>query len=347
MPFEKAGVDPASASDKARAQLAAVTRKPKAFPYKLGNPTLSRLWERNLTSLDDFNPSNPEDSLDGLIRKWSMANRQLVGKRTQLKVLPAGAPQRAEMAGQVEQLEVKVRALHWRAIRRAGQSHLHLFAKIKAGEVELLVKPMEEERQKEMEEEERREAQEEAAEKGEADVEVKVEEGAVQEGKEDEESEVALGTGGLTPPPPPPPAAEPEPTAAPTEAAPAKEDAPSAATDGQPASATPEAGVEVKMEIEEPSAAEPAAEPAAAGNPVAEADSKVEEEGETEAEGTTAEPVAAPGVPAVVAALMSKPGTPKRPREGEDEEMADGEQGSATKKAKVEAEGVVKEEATA
>ena len=27
-------------------------RKPKVWPYPLGNPTLSKLWEKNLTRLD-------------------------------------------------------------------------------------------------------------------------------------------------------------------------------------------------------------------------------------------------------------------------------------------------------
>lgn len=291
VPFEKPALDAASASDKARAQLAAATRKPKAFPYRLGNPTLSRLWERNLSSLDDFSPARPEDSLDGLVRSWAVANRQLVGKRTQLKVLQAGAPQRAELAGQVAGLEVKARALHWRVIRRAALSHLHLFAKIGAGEVEVLVKLMEEERRREMEEEEAREQAEESVQEEEVVV-----EGQAKKGDQEEESEVALGTGGLTPVAPPSPVPVPAP--------------------------------EPEVDTLAPRAAPPA----------------------EVVEDKSAAPVAVAAVVEEAAVAVSKPGTPKRAREGEDEEMAEGEQGSA-KKARLEVEadgaGEVKEETAA
>lgn len=341
MPFEKAGLDAAAVSDKARAQLAAVTRKPKAFPYKLGNPTLSRLWERSLSSLDDFNPSPPEDSLDGLIRKWSVANRQLVGKRTQLRLLAPGAGQRSELAGQVEQLEVRVRALHWRVIRLAGLSHLRLFAKIKAGEVEVLVELMEEERRRGVEEEERREREEDEKEKGGKAGEATGTEGegetvvvGKEVGGEEEESEVALGTGGLTPPPPPPPAAaEVKATEAPAqvdeEPTIANAAAPPPAIENTP---TPPSN-EAKMDAEAaaPAAAEtadlslaPEVAPALAQQETQAAD----EQGEGEAQTESVFPEA----------TQALPGTPKRAREGEDEEMADGAEGVPAKKARLDAE---------
>lgn len=34
----------------------ALARRPKAFPFKMGNANLARTWERNTTSLDGFEP---------------------------------------------------------------------------------------------------------------------------------------------------------------------------------------------------------------------------------------------------------------------------------------------------
>ena len=48
----KPPIDAVSTSATAKSKLATLTRKPKAWPYPLGNPTLSKLWEKNLTKLN-------------------------------------------------------------------------------------------------------------------------------------------------------------------------------------------------------------------------------------------------------------------------------------------------------
>lgn len=49
-------MDAAAQSEKARNKLRATMRKPKRYPYRMGNANLSRTWEKNLTSLDDLEP---------------------------------------------------------------------------------------------------------------------------------------------------------------------------------------------------------------------------------------------------------------------------------------------------
>jgi hypothetical protein len=56
IPFEKPPLAE-SQSDVARNKLKALGRKPKAYMYSMGNPTLSRTWQHNTTSLEGFVPS--------------------------------------------------------------------------------------------------------------------------------------------------------------------------------------------------------------------------------------------------------------------------------------------------
>ena len=55
------------------------------------------------------------------------------------------------------QLDIKLSALHWRAIRAARSTYLHLFSDIKAGDLDLLLNKIEEERRKKEEAEEKAE----------------------------------------------------------------------------------------------------------------------------------------------------------------------------------------------
>lgn len=56
LPFEIPSLPPA-ASETASRKLLHQMRKIKPFPYKMGNPTVSKLWDRNLTSLEGFEPA--------------------------------------------------------------------------------------------------------------------------------------------------------------------------------------------------------------------------------------------------------------------------------------------------
>lgn len=88
----------------ARNKLVAITRKPKPFPYKMGNASLSHLWTKNTVTLDGFEgapryviqsapelraevdsfpfASSSKESFDDLVRAWRISNKMLSQKNT-------------------------------------------------------------------------------------------------------------------------------------------------------------------------------------------------------------------------------------------------------------------------
>lgn len=55
-PFEKPSIDASAKSDVARSKLKVLARQPKSYMHQLGNPILSRAWQKNTPTLDGFEP---------------------------------------------------------------------------------------------------------------------------------------------------------------------------------------------------------------------------------------------------------------------------------------------------
>lgn len=58
-------------------------RKVKAWPYKIGNPVLSKVWEKNTTTLVGFEVE-PADDFDLIVRDWRMTKKVIVQRTAQL-----------------------------------------------------------------------------------------------------------------------------------------------------------------------------------------------------------------------------------------------------------------------
>ncbi|GAA5921157.1 hypothetical protein JCM3775_004118 [Rhodotorula graminis] len=158
-PFTKPALATADVSATARARHKALARRPKRFPYALGNPRLDRLWRHNTTSLDGFEPSVGADDLSSLLAPTGAYSQSLAALR---RLRSAGASA-ASSPGALASAEAAHQAAQWRAVRAAASSELRFFARIGAGDVEKLKRLMDEERR----ESEEREGPGEGAVKGE------------------------------------------------------------------------------------------------------------------------------------------------------------------------------------
>ncbi|TNY23906.1 THO complex subunit 1 transcription elongation factor-domain-containing protein [Rhodotorula diobovata] len=141
-PFTKPALPTAEASVTARARQKALARKPKRFPYKLGNPRLDRLWRHNTTSLEGFEPSVGADDLSSLLAPTGAYSQS----RALLTRLRAAGPSAPSAPASLAAAEAAHDAAQWRAVRAAASSELRFFARIGAGDVELLRGLVEEER---------------------------------------------------------------------------------------------------------------------------------------------------------------------------------------------------------
>ncbi|GAA6009688.1 hypothetical protein JCM10207_004155 [Rhodosporidiobolus poonsookiae] len=181
-PFVRtATATPAAQSDTARARLRALSQRPKAFPYKLGNPQLSRAWMRNTTSLEGMEVDSAADDLDQLFREHRLEKGRIRQDEQQLQRAAPGSDRRAELEQSLEHRRTRLQALQWRAIRTASSRHLNLFSSIGAGDLDTLQSLIDAERRAREEEEEARIAAAEAAEGGTAEEGMK--EGAEEEGE--------------------------------------------------------------------------------------------------------------------------------------------------------------------
>ncbi|GAA5836922.1 hypothetical protein JCM9279_007702 [Rhodotorula babjevae] len=153
-PFTKPALATADVSAAARARHKALARRPKRFPYALGNPRLDRLWRHNTTSLDGFQPSVGADDLSSLLAPTGAYSQSLAALR-RLRSAGPSAP-----AGALASAEAAHQAAQWRAVRAAATSELRFFGRIGAGDVEGLKRLMDEERrEREKAEEEEREGE--------------------------------------------------------------------------------------------------------------------------------------------------------------------------------------------
>ncbi|KDE03020.1 hypothetical protein MVLG_06452 [Microbotryum lychnidis-dioicae p1A1 Lamole] len=142
-PFELSPLPIDQVSKTARSKLVTLSRKPKNYPYKLGNPVLSGLWERNLTTLKDYEPDLPRNDFNSLLVEWQRCEKMIKSKKAVMEDESTDRVKKEEVKGEVEQHELRLSSLHWRATRAASLQHLNLFNKIKAGDFDLLLKAIE------------------------------------------------------------------------------------------------------------------------------------------------------------------------------------------------------------
>ncbi|CEQ40951.1 SPOSA6832_02625 [Sporobolomyces salmonicolor] len=180
IPFTKPAVPVAEHSEKARSKLRVLTRKQKAFPWRMGNPQLSRVWDKNLTTLEGFVPDvacvllsvlarvakrsgtdrfeggvlYSDDEFDAIVREWRMTKKRHDMTAAQVRQLPADTPRAAELSQSLEGTAIKLQALHWRAIRSASGSHLRHFASIGSGDLDTLLSAIDDDRRRKEEAEE-------------------------------------------------------------------------------------------------------------------------------------------------------------------------------------------------
>ncbi|KAK4705976.1 THO complex subunit 1, partial [Phenoliferia sp. Uapishka_3] len=146
MPFNKEPL-PATTSKTAINKLAALTRKPKEFSNSLGNHVLTRLWNKNATSLAELQSPPMNETFDQIFREWKMTKAKLAQKRVQRKQLSESegnkssdvAMKLSAIDQEISNLDVVVKALHWRGVQSATTSHLKLIGHTRADDLEAFI----------------------------------------------------------------------------------------------------------------------------------------------------------------------------------------------------------------
>ncbi|GAA5869362.1 hypothetical protein JCM3774_004214 [Rhodotorula dairenensis] len=306
-------VDAVAQSEKARNKLRATVRKPKRYPYSMGNANLSRTWEKNLTSLDNFQPDIADDELSFILREYRLEKNRIKQQEAQLARAAPASPQRYEIEQALEQRRTRLQALHWRAIRSASTQYLRFFSQIGAGDLEKLEGLVDEERRKREDDAEAAEAARASGEKPEEEETVMAPTVPTVEYDSDtsvlkmsnvETAEVGEGKG--------------------TKAAGSGENGPTKKANAEAdAPAGDEAGTPPPPDPEVPSTA------------VAKAEGDDEPGTPPPPPPASAAPASAPAPAAKSITELTSPGTPKRPREEETEDVAM-QEGEATKRPRVE-----------
>ncbi|BGP51070.1 hypothetical protein JCM10450v2_006996 [Rhodotorula kratochvilovae] len=160
LPFLQPALPAAAASETARARQKALQRRPKRFPYALGNPRLDRLWRHNTTSLDGFEPSVGTDDLASLLAPTGAYTQSRLALSRAQAALSASAPAAPSASHALERAEAAHQAAAWRAVRAGSGSALRFFSRIGAGDVELLRGLVDAERREQEGEEEGKEEEE-------------------------------------------------------------------------------------------------------------------------------------------------------------------------------------------
>ncbi|GAA5841406.1 hypothetical protein JCM5353_007122 [Sporobolomyces roseus] len=156
LPFTKVSLDPNESSTTAQQKLKVGMRPKPKFPHQLGNVRLSRVWKKDLKSLEGFEPDVTDDEFDSIVREWRMTKKRIEMINSQLK--QPSNPKSAQLRIDLEPLTIKFQALHFRALRSASTQYLRHFSKIGSGDLEKLLEEIEKERRAKEEEEEAREA---------------------------------------------------------------------------------------------------------------------------------------------------------------------------------------------
>ncbi|GAA6016092.1 hypothetical protein JCM11491_000665 [Sporobolomyces phaffii] len=170
LPFTKPPLSSASSSSTgsvseiAQGKLRNMTRPPPRFPHKLGNARLSRVWTKDLKTLDGFEPDVTDDEFDSIVREWRMTKKRLGMVQSQLDQAAGLVPRakRSELEASIEPLTIKLQALQFRALRSASTTYLRHFSKIGSGDVDKLLDEIDKERRakEDAEEEEARRVEE-------------------------------------------------------------------------------------------------------------------------------------------------------------------------------------------
>ncbi|GAA5962896.1 hypothetical protein JCM3765_005910 [Sporobolomyces pararoseus] len=171
LPFTKPSLDEQELKklcEKVEQKLKSMIKPPPKFPYKMGNPRLSRVWSKDLKTLEGFQPDSTEDSFDSIVREWRMTRKKLEMTTKQLSTLTTSTsnPKYSELQSSIEPMKIKLQALHFRALRTASTQYLRHFSKIGSGDLEKLLQEIEKERRfKQEQEEEAQEKEEEEEER--------------------------------------------------------------------------------------------------------------------------------------------------------------------------------------
>ncbi|GAA5989442.1 hypothetical protein JCM5350_000706 [Sporobolomyces pararoseus] len=202
LPFTKPSIETDKLQQTVENKLKNMGKTPPRFPYKMGNSRLSRVWSKDLKSLDGFEPDPTDDSFDSIVREWRMTSKKLQMTEKQLSTIPTSHPKHSELQSSIEPMKIKVQALHFRALRTASTLYLRHFSKIGSGDLEKLLEEIEKERRvKEEQEEEKEEARKKEEEQASNEGHEKV----IQEGEDskgeviEEEKKSAIKLGNDTP----------------------------------------------------------------------------------------------------------------------------------------------------
>ncbi|KAM0786947.1 hypothetical protein ACM66B_002368 [Microbotryomycetes sp. NB124-2] len=162
--FEKPPLAAADRSEVARSKLKLMGRRPKSYMHALGNANLSRTWQRNTTSLDEFEPELIDDEFDSLYRQWKMSTKAVQMRKAALEqAKAASASSKAfELEAEIEQLEIKAKAIQWRAVRALARTNMAILNKSGSADLDVILATMEEQKRLQEEKEAKETAQRDA-----------------------------------------------------------------------------------------------------------------------------------------------------------------------------------------
>ncbi|KAM0748103.1 hypothetical protein T439DRAFT_328082 [Meredithblackwellia eburnea MCA 4105] len=155
-PFSKPALEEPKASTTAKQKLVALTRKQKPWMWKVGNAALSRLWEKDTKTLTDMGDITPEKNFYGLYKEFSIAKKMQEQKKELRRQLETEKTSEAKeklitVEIEIQNLQVRLDAFHWRALRSAAATNLKDIFKTSATDLDSLYKWIEEEPQREEE----------------------------------------------------------------------------------------------------------------------------------------------------------------------------------------------------
>ncbi|KAK4057367.1 hypothetical protein OIO90_001436 [Microbotryomycetes sp. JL221] len=153
--FEKPPLEIEKLSNNARIKLKALGRKPKSFMFALGNASLSKTWQKNTTSLDEFEPEPIDDDFDRLVRDWRMTTKAKQMRQKALEQTKIDNPSSSkvfEFETEIEQsltlvsklqLDIKSQAIQWRAVRSLAKSNLAILNKAGSSSLDKILNTIE------------------------------------------------------------------------------------------------------------------------------------------------------------------------------------------------------------
>ncbi|KAL8283934.1 hypothetical protein RQP46_005366 [Phenoliferia psychrophenolica] len=143
-PFTKDPIDPTTISTLAGKKLDILSRKPKAFPYQMGNHRLANLWAKDTSSA----AVPPEKSLDAVVAEWTVLKNKIEELTRERQVVDANeanltsaslAERLSSIDNSLENLKIRANALHWHAARLGAGRHLKFINKTKVDDLGALL----------------------------------------------------------------------------------------------------------------------------------------------------------------------------------------------------------------